>query len=858
MPDTLGVRRPSVKDAIVQTLHNKSGQILFRLGATFALCFLSSSLSAQRPPVSQHKPARVSPEQAELSQAESMLQQGQIADAKASVQHFLQSHSSSVDGYNLLGIICSSERNYDCALDAFQQAVKLNPASAKTHTNLGNLYASAGKSDLSEAEFRKALSTSPSDQQANYNLALLLLSENKPSAAILHLQRIHPATVEARMNLVRAYLRAARTAEGLTLARQLSAESKDDVQRHFTLGLLLAGEKQYKPAELELEKADSLKPATFEILYNLGQVYLSSGQVSKSELILHRALALKSDSAETMYLLAQAFEAESRPVDALDLLIRAHKIAPDNIDIIFLLACVSMSQNFYEDAIPLLESGIKLAPQRVDLHAALGESYFMSGKADKSIDEFRNLIELDPSARSYTFLGLSYRHLGRFDEARKYFEEGLKRDPKSAACLFNIGFIEERQGNAAAADAKFQEALRSNPNFSEALLELANLRTKDKKYAEAADLLRRYVKVARDPAPGYYKLAMLERSLHQMDAAQRDLQVFQTLSKNASTGPYPYQHLFDYLDNRSKLSAQERTQLDVTELQAQIKKNPGQPQDLYLLAEAYLKLNQRQDALAAITQLDQISSGDYRTQTGVGVLLAQYHLYDDAIAHFQNALRANADSDEIKFDLANAFFRKGSYADALQTIQTISAAGQNDDTCLSLLGDVYAHLGQNEKSEQIFRDAITRNPDNDQYYLSLMLAQLRGGDPAGAEQTLKKGLGRLPASGKIQWGLGLLSALQGNTSRAGEQLERAVELLPEWAGSYSTLGVFYYQTGQIEKAREVLNRFKGSSAGGLDVQRIEQVLSQTQTASASPNEPLPKQARQQLLQFALIIADRTL
>ena len=293
-------------------------------------------------------------------------------------------------------------------------------------------------------------------------------------------------------------------------------------------------------------------------------------------------------------------------------------------------------------------------------------------------------------------------------------------------------------------------------------------------------------------------------------------------------------------------------------LTAQVKKNPGQPQDWYLLAEAYLKQGKRQEGLEAMAQLDQISSGDYRTQTGAGVLLAQYHLYDEAISHFQNALHANSDSDEIKFDLANAYFRKGSYAEALQTIQTISAVGQKDDTCLSLLGDIYAHLGENAKSIEIFRDAIARNPDNDQYYVSLMLVQLRAGDSSTAEQTLKRGLERIPASGKIQWGLGLISAMHGNTAKAGEQLERAVDLLPEWAGSYSTLGVFYYQTGQIEKAREVLNRFKGSNAGGLDVQRIEQVLSQTHSSSASSSEPLTAEARQQLLQFALIIADRTL
>src|SRR5207245_8926214 len=46
-----------------------------------------------------------------------------------------------------------------------------------------------------------------------------------------------------------------------------------------------------------------------------------------------------------------------------------------------------------------------------------------------------------------------------------------------------------------------------------------------------------------------------------------------------SPGPYPYQHLFDYLDNRSNLSPQARTQQDLTELTEEIKKHPDQPQD---------------------------------------------------------------------------------------------------------------------------------------------------------------------------------------------------------------------------------------------------------------------------------------
>src|SRR5205814_4548711 len=149
--------------------------------------------------------------------------------------------------------------------------------------------------------------------------------------------------------------------------------------------------------------------------------YLRGAEYTEAEQALNRALKLKPDSPESLYLLAQVYADETKAVDALDLLVRALQLAPQNTDIIFLLDRVSMSQNYFEDAIPLLESGLKIAPQRADLHAALGDSYFMSGKAETAIEEFKKLIELDPSARSYVFMGLSYRHLGRFDEARKYF-----------------------------------------------------------------------------------------------------------------------------------------------------------------------------------------------------------------------------------------------------------------------------------------------------------------------------------------------------------------------------------------------------------------------------------------------------
>jgi tetratricopeptide (TPR) repeat protein len=234
-------------------------------------------------------------------------------------------------------------------------------------------------------------------------------------------------------------------------------------------------------------------------------------------------------------------------------------------------------------------------------------------------------------------------------------------------------------------------------------------------------------------------------------------------------------------------------------------------------------------------------------------------LYDDAIRQFQSAIQASPNSDEVKFNLANAYFQKSDYSNALEIGDQISEAGRKDDAYLTLMGDILTHVGDTTQAAGIFRDAIARNPDIDQNYLSLALIDLRSNDVAAAQQTLMKGQSRIPASGKIYWGLGLASALAGNNNQAASRFERVVDLLPEWPGAYSTLGVFYFEIGEIDKARDVLKRFRDSSVGPtLDISRIEQVLDQMPGQTHQEAGALSAENKQQFLQFALSLADKTL
>jgi tetratricopeptide (TPR) repeat protein len=795
-----------------------------------------------------------------FAEAQKLLHQADFKGAQAAVLEGLKLAPQSVEGYNLLGIIYEQQKDHAQSLAAFQKALQLNPRSTEIHNNLGNSYVAQEKLDLAEKEFRTTLRLDPRNRDANYNLGLVLLSRGHPAQAVTYLERVRPPDSGTLVNLTQAYLRSGQTAKGVELAKRASEQNKNDLRLHFSLGLLLASAKQYEPAVQEFELADALMPGTFEILHNLGQACLRSKNYPKAEAALQRALALAPDSVDTLYLLAQVYTNEQRQLPALELLARARKLAPQNTDVIFLMARLSMMQSFHEDAIPLLEEGVKIAPQRLDLHAALGDCYFTVGKVEKAVQEFQTLIQLDPSATSYAFMGLCYRHQGRFEEAKKYFSEGLKKDPRSASCLYNLGYIENKQGNYQTAGKLLEQALGINPDYDDALLEMASVKMTEKKFDEAIPLLRRCVTLTPRQAQVYYKLATAERTLHQTQAAERDFKIFQTLSRDSASGPYPFQHFFDYLDQRLELPAQAKAQIDLQELLQETNRHPDRPQNLYLLAETHLKLRQPDEAKKTVAQLDKLSAGDLRTMLGVGVLFARYRMFPEAIQHFQMALAADPTSDEAKYDLANAYFRLRDYPQALEVMQQVSAAAQNDDTYLALLGDIYAHLGRTAEATKIFQDAIAKNPDNDQYYLSLALTQLRGGSANAAEKTLRQGLARTPDSGRLLWGMGVLSVLLENNLQAEEYLKRSVDLMPEWRSSYSTLGVFYYETGRIVKARETLNRFAQQNPhGGLDVQQIEQALS---AASASDSQSskarmLPPEARQRFLQVALALVDES-
>src|SRR5258708_35482868 len=126
--------------------------------AMVAILFCVASSIAQQP-ATNRTPRKESVKAASplLTEAEALLREGRIADAKSNIQEALQRNPANADAYDLLGVAYVNEKDFPGALEAFQHALKLAPNSLRTRNSIANVYFVQGELDLAEQEFRDVL-----------------------------------------------------------------------------------------------------------------------------------------------------------------------------------------------------------------------------------------------------------------------------------------------------------------------------------------------------------------------------------------------------------------------------------------------------------------------------------------------------------------------------------------------------------------------------------------------------------------------------------------------------------------------------------------------------------------------------
>lgn len=166
------------------------------------------------------------------------------------------------------------------AIPHLQAALRINPDSAQTRTDLASALAKSGRVAEAIAEFRAALAGAPGSAIVHNNLANALVAAGRTDEAIREYQaalQIDPGYGEARQNLAAAYFelglnlaKAGRNAEAAVALQESLRIRPDDPEAQNNLGAVLS----QMPGRLDeaishFEMAVKLKPDYEDAKFNL-------------------------------------------------------------------------------------------------------------------------------------------------------------------------------------------------------------------------------------------------------------------------------------------------------------------------------------------------------------------------------------------------------------------------------------------------------------------------------------------------------------------------------------------------------------------------------------------------------------
>ncbi len=201
------------------------------------------------------------------------------------------------------------------------------------------------------------------------------------------------------------------------------------------------------------------------------------------------------------------------------------------------LGVTYMRQGQMEVALEKLERSVKQDPDRADTHTALAILHTRLGNLERAESEYRRSLRLEPdNSSTLNNYGVFLCKRGNYDDAMESFGKAvtdpLYRTP--AAAYTNAGLCAHDNGKIGQAESYFRLALRADPKFTGALLQLANLSFNGEIYLQARAFMDRYMASAAAATP---------------DALWLGLRVEKALGDKAAAGAYSTQLLKNFPDS---------------------------------------------------------------------------------------------------------------------------------------------------------------------------------------------------------------------------------------------------------------------------------------------------------------------
>jgi tetratricopeptide (TPR) repeat protein len=196
-----------------------------------------------------------------------------------------------------------------------------------------------------------------------------------------------------------------------------------------------------------------------------------------------------------------------------------------------------------EPAIDVFTQGNQLFPRSSRMLIGLGAAYFTHGDYDQAVKRISQSTDLAPADPApYQFLGrLALAQNAPSDELVDRLSRFAKLHPESADANYYYAIVlwkRRKDSNIADASATVESllnnAVRINPHYGVAFLQLGILHSEQHDLTEAISDLRQAIQASPDLEEAHYRLAQAYRAAGQNDGAKAELKAYDQLSKQSA------------------------------------------------------------------------------------------------------------------------------------------------------------------------------------------------------------------------------------------------------------------------------------------------------------------------------------
>jgi Tfp pilus assembly protein PilF len=457
------------------------------------------------------RPAAAAPPDSTLAQqmreAVTSAQRGDEQHAMVMIEAVLSQHPTFVPALKLQGMLLEDAGHDAEAARSYEKALKLSPADTDMLLKVGIIELVSGHIDESIQLLVQRVRAVPGDADGNYYLAQAYhLKGNNELALTAIRTALKSAPDDAQMWQKYGELLCSSGENDEAIQWLTKAQHADPSlgRINFDLAVASYNSMDLKAAETYASSEGELQPNDLDDLVLLSSVQIKLADWQEAKANLQRVLAVRKDDAASTLELGNC-ELELKDYQAaIDALNRSLQLDPTQVLAHYLLsraysAMGNTAEAQYEAALHremMQHISFSMPKTEASQANALSEHARQLLTENREAEAVRLFEFADKGpyvtrGSAWVSVGATYLSMGDTAAAERSLRHALELDPKTRGAHVYLGILTMQQGDLSHAEKDFEAELALDPNHPLVLGELGELRYRQGRWAEAADLLTR-------------------------------------------------------------------------------------------------------------------------------------------------------------------------------------------------------------------------------------------------------------------------------------------------------------------------------------------------------------------------------